>query len=168
MKRPDIASGLVLVGLGIFVTQQSTKLSYRDEFGPGPGLLPFWLGLLVIALAALLVISNLTLPSSKGREKDQEAVPLPLGEGGPKGRVRVAGLYPRVALAWVGRVAMVAVLDALGFILSFGLLTFFLVYAVERRSLVNAVIVTIAMTLSFLLLFRVIIPLPLPASPWGF
>ena len=158
MKRPDIASALVLVGLGIFVTQQSTKLSYRDEFGPGPGLLPFWLGLLLIALAVCLVISTLILSSPRGKARD------------PHGPVSVAGLHPRlrVVLAWLGLVAMVAVLGALGFILSLGLLTFFLVYVVERRSLGNAVIVTVSITLAFLLLFRVIIPLPLPASPWGF
>jgi hypothetical protein len=63
---------------------------------------------------------------------------------------------------------MVAVINVLGFILSFGLLSFFLVYVVERRSFRDATIVAVASTAGFLLLFHVLIPLPLPAGPWGF
>src|SRR5262245_18771940 len=107
MKRSDLFSGLGLAAVGIFVIQQARSLTYRDEFGPGPGLLPFWLGILLTALAVGLVISTLTrrsaAPSSSGRGKTED-IPLPPGEG----RVRVAGLYPqiRMALAWLAPIAM--------------------------------------------------------------
>lgn len=152
-KRPEIVSGLVLAGVGILVTQQASKLTYRDEFGPGPGLLPFWLGLLLTALALCQVASAWEF----GDVDRIRSI-----EFGQRHRI------PRVVLAWLGLVATVAALDLLGFIVSFGLLSFFLIYVVERRSLVNAIVVAVAITLSFLLVFRVILPVPLPVSPWGF
>lgn len=164
MKRQDIASGLVLAGVGIFVTLQARTLTYRDEFGPGPGLLPFWLGLILTALALCQAGSALwrgiegRTPNSKGSEIPE----FGLRPSIPRSRIR------RVLLACVGLVATVALMEVLGFIASFGLLSFFLVYVVERRSLPSAIAVAVAMTLSFLLLFRVILPVPLPLSPWGF
>lgn len=157
MKRPDIASGLVLAGLGVFVTQQAARLTYRDEFGPGPGLLPFWLGLLLIALASCLAVFSL-----RRKEKSGEVDRIPSTEFGQPHRIS------RVLLAWLSLVVTVAALNVLGFIVSLGLLSFFLVYVVERRPLRNAITVAVAIALSFLLLFRAILPVPLPVSPWGF
>ena len=161
-----------MAGVGIFVILQARTLTYRDEFGPGPGVLPFWLGLILTALASCQVVLALwnngdVRPSPAasrrplpGGEADS---PLPLGEVGPS-HSRIS----RVLLAWVGLVATVAALKVLGFFASLGMLSFFLVYVVERRSLPRAIAVAVAMTLSFLLLFRVILPVPLPLNPWGF
>ena len=154
MKRRDIASGAVLAGVGILVTQQARHLTYRDEFGPGPGLLPYWLGLILTALGACLVI--FAFRGSSGTEEEF-----------PKNSSSVPKL-PRVLLAWLGLVGTVAALEVLGFVLSLGLLSFFLIYVVERRSLSRAITVAVAITVCFLLLFRVILPVPLPLNPWGF
>ena len=154
MIRRDVAAGLALAGVGILVTRQVQTLSYLDEFGPGPGFLPFWLGALMTVLASLLVFIGL---------RDRREVPKH-ESGGPTGSPRLG----RALLGAVGLVAMAAALDVLGFIVSFALLSFFLVYVIERRSLLGAITVAIAITLSFLLLFRVILPVPLPLSPWGF
>jgi hypothetical protein len=75
---------------------------------------------------------------------------------------------PKVPLASVGLIATVAAMQVLGFFVSLGLLSVFLVYVIERRSLSGAITVAVAITLGFLLLFRVVLPLPLPLSPWGF
>ena len=141
MKRRDFAAGLVLAGAGVLVAQQVQTLSYRDEFGPGPGFLPLWLGLLMIVLASGLAISALRTPA-----EEQAA--------GPR--------TGRALLAWSGIVAMVAAMETIGFIASLGLLSFFLVYVIERRSFLGAITVAATITLSFFLLFRVILPAPLP------
>ena len=156
MKRRDIAAGLLLAGVGIYVTRQARTMSYRDEFGPGAGFLPLWLGLLLSVLALCLVAFAL--------RSSPEAPQTEPGGGPGKPRWR-SGL---AMLAWLALVAMVATLEALGFIASFALLSFFLVYVVERRSLLSAMTVAVAIALSFLLLFRVILPVPLPANLWGF
>jgi hypothetical protein len=74
----------------------------------------------------------------------------------------------RAMLAASGLAAMVALLDILGFIVSFALLAFFLNYIVVRRPLAGAITVTAAITLGFFLLFRVFLPVSLPAGLWGF
>jgi putative tricarboxylic transport membrane protein len=153
MKRRDIASGLAFAVLGLWVAQQARSLTYSDEFGPGPGLLPLWLGLILSALAACLVIfSVLRKGAAESAEPD----------------VPVLSKFLRVLPAWLGLVATVAVLNLLGFVASLGLFTFFLVYWVERRSLKSAIVVSVAITVSFLFVFRVILPVPLPLNAWGF
>ncbi len=121
---------------------QSRTLSYQDEFGPGPGFLPYWLGLLLTALSVALIVSA---KSS--------------GSGSPAGRT---------LLSIAGLSAMTATLNTIGFIAGFGLLSFFLVYVIERRSLRHSLMVALCMSAGFLLLFHVILPVPLPAGPWGF
>jgi hypothetical protein len=148
MKRQDLVSGLVLAVLGILVARQAATLTYRDEFGPGPGLLPFWLGWIMFALALCQVAVTLwrnpeTSPASSSGKS-------------------------RVLLAALSFAAMVGAIDVIGFFAGFGALTFFLVYAVERRSLTRSIAVAVAMTLAFVLLFRVLLPVPLPLNDWGF
>jgi hypothetical protein len=154
MGRRDFASGFALAILGLFVANQARSLTYSDEFGPGPGLLPLWLGLILSALAGCLVISAAL---RKGSEEPKE-----------HSDVSVLSKFLRVVPAWLGLIATVAVLNVLGFVASLGLFTFFLVYRVERRSLKSAIVVSVAITVSFLFVFRVILPVPLPLNAWGF
>jgi hypothetical protein len=154
MNRPDLASGLALAGLGIFVIQQSRQLTYRDEFGPGPGLLPFWLGVLLTALAiwqaaAALSRRSVQAPSSPASKAD-------------------ASRTRRLLMTLAALAVTAGLLEWLGFVVSFGLLAFFLVYVVQRRSFRQAVTVALVMSVAFLLVFRVIVPIPLPLNVWGF
>lgn len=154
MKRRDVVSGLALAILGLLVAQQSRSLTYSDEFGPGPGVLPLWLGLILSALAGCLV---LFAAIRKGSEEPKE-----------HSDVSVLSKFLRVFPAWLALIATVAVLNVVGFVASLGLFTFFLVYWVERRSLKSAIVVSVAITVSFVFVFRVILPVPLPLNAWGF
>src|SRR5262245_57176168 len=138
MKRRDIASGLALALLGIFVALQARNLTYSDEFGPGPGLLPYWLGLILLGLGGCLVVSA---AMRKGATDPKEASPNPMQSG-----VSALSKFLRVVPAWLGLVATVALLNVLGFVASLGLFSFFLVYWVERRSLPSAIVVSVAIT----------------------
>ena len=134
----------------MLVMRQGRSLSYHDEFGPGPGFLPYWLGLVLTALALCLVISAV-------RSHAQHEKPESPSRGAGRALLTTGGLF-----------AMVAGLDVLGFVTSFALLSFFMVCIVEKRSLGVSIAVTAAITFGFFLLFRVIIPLPLPVNAWGF
>ena len=160
MKPRDMASGLALALLGVFVVLQARSLTYSDEFGPGPGLLPYWLGLILAGLGVCLVVSSAIRKSST---EPNEAQPDPT-----QSDVSTLSKFLRVLPAWLGLVATVALLNVLGFVASLGLFSFFLVYWVERRPLRSAIVVSVAITLSFLFVFRVILPVPLPLNAWGF
>src|SRR5690349_1935453 len=105
MKRRDIASGCALAVLGLLVAQQSRSLTYNDEFGPGPGLLPLWLGLILAAFGACLAISTAL------RKSTTESHPEP--ESGDS-EVPMLTKFLRVFPAWLALVAMVAVVNVLG------------------------------------------------------
>ena len=62
----------------------------------------------------------------------------------------------------------VALLKSLGFLLSFALLTVFLIYVIERRSFIRAATVGIGSAAGFYLVFQMALGLSLPKGPWGF
>jgi putative tricarboxylic transport membrane protein len=146
--RADLAAGLVLIGLGIFIIFQATKLDYSSEYGPGPGFLPLWLGIGFVVLASAL------LWNSRGpTDKDSKAL---------------WSEAKRALTAWAALIVGMALLKRIGFVLSFTLLSIFLVWAVDRRSPLTAMVVAICSALGFYLIFSVALGLPLPQGPWGF
>lgn len=70
MKRADVLAGLCLIGLGIFIIQQALQLDYINEYGPGPGFLPLWLGIGFLALTSPLVVMTILRPMSHAAEEE--------------------------------------------------------------------------------------------------
>ena len=58
LKIADLVGGLVVLFLGIAIVFFSSQLPYTTEYGPGPGFLPLWLGIVLIGSAAF-VIANI-------------------------------------------------------------------------------------------------------------
>lgn len=151
MKKSDLLAGLLLAGLGVFVIHQAVHLDYVNEYGPGPGFLPFWLGVGLLALASLLILASV-FRHSGDREVASETW-------------RPAG---RVLVTWAGLAAAIALLDRLGFILSFAIFTFVLVLVMDRRSPLTAAAVAVGIGWGFYLIFAVALRVRLPVGPWGF
>jgi putative tricarboxylic transport membrane protein len=150
LKTGDIVSGAVLAGLGVFIITEARRWEYLGPDGPGPGFFPLWYGMALVALSALLIGMSL---AQRGRQ--------------PGGAVnwREVG---RALAAWAGLAACVGLLKVLGFLLAFGLFTFFLVAVMYRRPLATAVAVSLGMTLSFYLLFPLALNVALPVGKLGF
>jgi len=150
MEKGDVVAATVLAGLGIFIIRQSLQLNYMSEYGPGPGFLPLWLGVGLIALSLPLVYFAIRTPRKSDLEK-------------ASWRSQV-----RALAAWFGFMVAIVLLKSLGFILSFTLLTLFLVLAMDRRSPLTALSVAVAGALGFYLIFALSLGVSLPVSPWGF
>jgi len=105
----EILAGLLLSTLGVFILLESFELDYTSDFGPGPGFLPFWLGIIVSGFSALLVF--VTLPKSF----------IPQG-----GEAEASGNPRRSLISWVAMTLTVPLLTRLGFYVSFAVLTAFL------------------------------------------
>jgi len=58
MKFADLVGGGVVLLLGIAIVFFSSQLPYKTEYGPGPGFLPLWLGIVLIG-SAIFVIANI-------------------------------------------------------------------------------------------------------------
>ena len=59
MKIADLVGGGVILLLGIGIVFFSSQLPYKTEYGPGPGFLPLWLGIVLIASACFVILNIL-------------------------------------------------------------------------------------------------------------
>ena len=53
VKRVYQVTGLLFLGLGIYVAVEARRMEYSTPIGPGAGFFPFWLGLLMSILAVV-------------------------------------------------------------------------------------------------------------------
>ncbi len=59
MKVADLVGGLVVLLLGIAIVFFSSQLPYDSEYGPGPGFLPLWLGIVLVGSAVFVLLNIL-------------------------------------------------------------------------------------------------------------
>lgn len=150
IKTGDIVSGAVLAGLGVFIIVEARGWEYLGPDGPGPGFFPLWYGICMVALSVLLVAMSVAQRASV------PATPVNWRE------------VSRALAAWVGLALCVGLLKILGFLLAFGLFTFFLVAVMYRRPLGTAAAVSVGMAVSFYLLFPFALNVALPVGKLGF
>ena len=150
MKTGDIVSGAVLAGLGVFIIVEARGWEYLGPDGPGPGFFPLWYGVCMVALSVLLAATSLVQRASVPARPENW---------------REVG---RALAAWTGLALCVGLLKILGFLLAFGLFTFFLVAVMYRRPLGTAVAVSVGMPVGFYLLFPVALNVALPVGKLGF
>jgi len=150
IKTGDIVSGGVLTGLGVYIIVEAKGWEYLGPDGPGPGFFPLWYGIAMVALALLLVVVSI---KGDGVESDKAVNWREVG---------------RAMLAWAGLALCVGLLKILGFLLAFGLFTFFLVAVMYRRSLAAALAVSAGVCVTFYLLFPLALNVALPIGKLGF
>ena len=151
MNKSSLWAGLFLIGLGFAITRQALHLDYIDEYGPGPGFFPFWIGVCLMALSTLFVVLSVFRPALPHTEEQATWTET----------ARAIGI-------WGGFMMAIALLKTLGFFVTFVLLAVFLVFVVSRRSLWVALTVGLGGALGFYVLFVVALDVPIPVGPWGF
>ena len=141
-------SGAVLAGLGAYIIVEARGWEYLGPDGPGPGFFPLWYGIALVGLSLLLVASSFR-GAAAGKPVDWREV-------------------GRALTAWAGLAACAGLLKVLGFLLAFGLFTFFLVAVMYRRPVGTAAAVSVGIALVFYLLFPVALNVALPVGKLGF
>jgi hypothetical protein len=58
MKKADRVFGVIGLGLALWCYLESTRLRYMTEFTPGPGFMPFWLGVCLALLSIYLIADS--------------------------------------------------------------------------------------------------------------
>ena len=148
-KSGDLWSGVALAALGIYIIFQARQWEYLGPEGPGAGFFPLWYGIAMLALASVLIVSNL-------RGRSAAAAPIEWGRVG------------RALSTWLALAVSVSLFKAFGFAISFALLTYFVVAVMYRRPLKVAAMVAVASAAGFYLIFAVALGVPLPVSALGF
>jgi putative tricarboxylic transport membrane protein len=142
-RRGDFWSGLALAALATYILAQARAWPYMTEEGPGPGFFPMWYGGAMLALSLVLVV---------GTVFSREAA---------RGKLQWGELR-RAFACWVAFVACIAVMPLVGFVIAFGVLTWFIVAVLARRPQRMAIGLAIGMALVFYVLFDVALGLSLP------
>jgi putative tricarboxylic transport membrane protein len=142
IRSGDFWSGLVLAALGTYILVTAHRWDYITEEGPGAGFFPMWYGGAMVALSLLLTLGAILKPSKRAEVRWKDV--------------------SRAMVAWAAFVASVALMPVLGFVISFGLLTAFIVKVMCAEKLRTALIVAAVGSAGFYLLFEVALELSLP------
>jgi putative tricarboxylic transport membrane protein len=145
VAKGELALALLFVALGGLWIVRAATMPLWDGFAPASGFMPLWYGILLVALAGVIV-ANLWLG------KAPPAAEQPIG----KALVVLAAL----AAAIVG-------VPLVGFALSIFLLMLVLFVAVERLPLGRSMLVAAASSAVLYLVFRTWLGVPLPVGPLG-
>ena len=136
-RSPDFWSGLALAALGAYVVAQARGWDYLTDDGPGPGFFPLWYGMGILACSAWLVVF--------GKQ--------------PSADWRGAG---RALATWAAVALSVAVVNFVGFAISFGALAFFIVFVMYRKSPAVAALVALCVVGGFYFVFPFALGVALP------
>ena len=148
-KSGDLWSGVALAALALYIIIQARQWEYLGPEGPGPGFFPLWYGVAMLALSVLLIVSHLRQGYARGNAIDWTK----LG---------------RALSTWFALAVSVALFKPLGFVVSFALLTYFIVAVMYRRPLATAALAAVASAGGFYLVFDRALGVPLPVGLLGF
>ena len=151
MRQADRVGSVLLLALGVwFAAVALRNYTYWGPTGPGPGFFPFWLGLAMAILAALLL-------ARAARERDRGPSWLPRG----RGALRLLGVLGASA-------AFVALMPWLGMVLGTVLFLIFILTALEGHRWPTAVGVAVATAAVNWAVFTWWLRVPFPVSVLGF
>jgi putative tricarboxylic transport membrane protein len=146
-RKAELVTGAILASFGSFVIYEACGLPYSSEFGPGPGFFPLWVGI-GIALCSVVMLCASFLHGDIGSEGTE--------------------ISARALGAWTAFVFTLVLLPLVGFGLSLGLLTAFLIVVLDRRSPWAALAVALGLAFGFHLVFVIALGVSLPVGPFGF
>jgi putative tricarboxylic transport membrane protein len=151
MGAADRAASILLFLFAFFIASEARKLPYWTGTAPGPGFLPFWLGVLLAAAAALLFAR--TFAATRPR--------VPSGLPDRHSAMRLVTV--------VGLSAAAAALSlVIGLVLAIGVfMVATLAYLRPGRARANWMIALLTPVAVWLLFVRWL-AVPLPAGPFGF
>ena len=126
MGKPDQASSICWLGLGLAVIYASHRLGLGTLTNPGPGFLPFWSGVILCGLSALVFF--------QGRLTQRA------GGGGPLSQLWAGMAWPKPVYVVIALFAYVMIFAHLGFLLCTTVLLIFLFKAIEPETWLRAIV----------------------------
>lgn len=157
MRRADQVTGLALFVSAVIFTAVARQFAYWSPNGPGPGFLPFWLGLALAVLSALLVIGATRRAETAEPGRPEEPSSRPAGQG-----------LRHLLAVLVATGLLVALLNVLGMILACMLFLVGLLRFVERHSWRSSLGVAVGTAAVNYLVFTYWLKVPFPVGPLGF
>lgn len=174
LREVDVLSGALLAALGLFVAFQGLGLGFYDADVPGPGFFPTVLAVLLTIAGLTLVVTRLRAHTEKpatvyaatdnATEAAAEAVTESPDE---EAATRAERPYVRPLALWAVIFVASLLVGLVGFPIAMLGLTAVVLFGIERRRGIGAVVTTLAIPLLAWLLFAVLLQVPLPTGPFG-
>jgi putative tricarboxylic transport membrane protein len=151
INRGDVWSGAVLAALGVYIVVQARQWDYLAPDGPGPGFFPMWYGVALVVLSLAMVVSRLvrSAPSHAHAAVKWDEV-------------------WRALAAWAAFATGAALLNVLGFVLVYALLSVFVACVMYRRPLRTGVVTGALGAAIFYAVFALALEVTLPVGVLGF
>ena len=151
MRSADRIAGAGLLALAVAFSAGALKeYTYWGENGPGSAFLPFWLGVVMAALAAMLLVGAL-------RSSERGPAWLPAGAA-----------LRRLAIVVAASAAFVALLNVIGMAIATALFLVVLMRSLDRQPWPLTIAVAGVVAGLNDLVFARWLHVPLPAGPFGF
>ncbi len=152
MKRFDKIGALVCLMIAAAAIWQSSIIPMGRISKPGPGFLPFWVGIILALLSgALWIEASLRKPTEEGRH-------FLSGEG----------KWTYVMATGVGLLVYTTLMEPLGFVISTFLLLIFLFWYVGKQKVWVVFLGSFMVTFFTHLIFRVALKVQLPTGLFRF
>ena len=150
MRKADRIAGAALLAFSVAFSAGALKYyRYSSPDGPGSGFFPFWLGVIMAVLAAMLLVGAL-------RSGDPGVAWLPRGEG-----------LRRLLVVLGVTFAFVALLKFVGMILGTALFLIILMRVLDRTAWPLTLSVAVATAALNYLIFTYWLRVPFPVSVFG-
>jgi putative tricarboxylic transport membrane protein len=152
MRKADRIFGVIGLGLALWCYIESQKFHYMTDFTPGPGFMPFWVGVVLALLSIYLIVS--TFLRKPGKKDDKKLLP------------------ERHALYRVGAIMLMLFgvrfsMDLLGFPLTLILFTTAILLFLERYSPLKSVAYGIAYAATTWFVFQYVLSMGFPKGFLG-
>lgn len=151
MRKADRIMSLVIFIVGICIVAESLTFDFFDHGSPGPGFLPFWVGLCLALLAGAQLIGSFRKAAAESDE------PNPFTREGFKPFVVFLG----------GSTLLVLVTPITGLMIPLGLLTGFSAWYFGTKNKRTIILLTVLTPLITYGLFDAFLGVPLPKGILG-
>ncbi len=152
MRNADRIFGVIGLGLSLWCYLESTKFTYMTQFTPGPGFMPFWVGVVLALLSVYLIVDSFVRKPGK---KDNAKI-----------------LPEKHALYRVGAIMLMLVgvrfaMNFLGFPLTIALFTTAILLLLEHYSILKSVGYGVAYAAVTWFVFQYILSMGFPKGILG-
>jgi len=148
MTRSDRLIGSLFFLFGCLVVLEASKLEFTSSYGAGSGFFPYWLGVTIAILGAVVTLHAWRDPAAA-----ESSAPVTW----PAKKLMALALL----------LGFVLTLERIGFVTAFSLIVALLL-KLEGENWRKAVSVALAAGMSFYLFFIRLLAVNLPAGPFGF
>ncbi|MCJ7664912.1 MAG: tripartite tricarboxylate transporter TctB family protein [Desulfobacterales bacterium] len=155
MNKGNRVFSIVCLGISLWLVLGSFEYNYTVKYTPGPGFLPFWVGIILSLFSIALFIETFIKTRSGKNLNEPPRMP------GRKILYRVGGVILLTA-------GVAVLMTYLGFVLNATLFVSGILFLMERVSVVRSVIIGLAMSVSLYLIFEYWMEIGLPAGFLGF